>query len=372
MPRLVAHFTDSTVFGGAEQMLLALIAGLQQTDVDQVLVHHQAQGLSGLLDAVTELGVETVAVEAMPEGWAGAAQIPRFARAIRQLRPDVFHAHLTWSIACKFALAGAAAARVPAVIATHQLYVDFPMNGSRRLQQRLIGHGIDRHVAVSRHVAERLVETFPWLAERVTVIPNAVDAARFRGQPDPELRRELSAGTSARLVLVPARLASQKGQRYAIEAVTALADVRLVFAGDGPDRASLEAYSDELGVADRVIFLGHRDDVPRLLASCDAAMLPSLYEGLPVAVLEAMASGCPVVATRIGGTDEAIVDGQTGLLVPPSDGRALARGIDRLLSDAALAKRLAASGRAEVEAEYSTRQLVSRNEQLYAELAARA
>jgi glycosyltransferase involved in cell wall biosynthesis len=368
MRKAITHFTDSPTFGGAEKMLLALVEGLQAEGWEQNIVYHPGPGLAPLLEEARRLGVQTIAVKPLQEGLVGAARIPSFARLLRRLDAPVFHAHLTWSMACKFALGAAAAARVPAVVATHQLFVDFPATLSRKAQQRLIARGVDRHVAVSEHVGRRLVATFPWIAERVVVVPNAVDTDRFHVDADPALGNDLRNGTDSRLVLVPARLDKQKGQHFAIAALRDLPDVRLVLAGEGPDRGALASHARELGVADRVVFLGLRHDVPTLLATCDVAVLPSLYEGLPVAPLEAMAAGCPVVATRIGGTDEAIDDGRTGLLVPPEDSNALARGINRVLSDAELAGRLARAGRADVEKRYSVRQLVARNVRLYAEL----
>jgi glycosyltransferase involved in cell wall biosynthesis len=127
-----------------------------------------------------------------------------------------------------------------------------------------------------------------------------------------------------------------------------------VLAGDGPLRADLEAEARDLGVAGRCVFLGQRADVPALLAAADLFVLPSLYEGLPVSVLEAMAAQRPIVATAIGGTDEAVTNEVTGLLVPPRDAAALASAIRRMRADPALARRLASGGRERVEREFSS------------------
>ena len=131
-------------------------------------------------------------------------------------------------------------------------------------------------------------------------------------------------------------------------------DATFVFAGDGPLRIALEAEARRLGVAVRCVFLGQRSDVPALLAAADLFVLPSLYEGLPVSVLEAMAAGRPVVATAIGGTDEAVTSEETGLLVAPRDPAALASAIRRLQADPALARRLAAAARGRVERDFSS------------------
>jgi glycosyltransferase involved in cell wall biosynthesis len=166
-------------------------------------------------------------------------------------------------------------------------------------------------------------------------------------------------------VLTPARLHQQKGHAYLLTAAALVPDATFVLAGDGPLRAELEQRARELGVAGRCLFLGERADVPDLLAAADLFLLPSLWEGLPLSVLEAMAAGRPVVATAIGGTDEAVTDGVTGLLVPPRDPAAIAAAIARLRDDPGLAERLAAAGRARVEREFSSRATAERVMRIY-------
>ncbi len=140
--------------------------------------------------------------------------------------------------------------------------------------------------------------------------------------------------------------------------------------GDGPERGALESQVATLGLRDRVQFLGYRPDIPGLLAGCDLFVLPSLYEGLPLSILEAMAAGKPVVATAIGGTDEVIVPDCTGLLVPPGDAPALATAIRTLLADPPLARRLARAGQARVATMFSAAQMVRQVTQVYDELLA--
>jgi glycosyltransferase involved in cell wall biosynthesis len=125
-----------------------------------------------------------------------------------------------------------------------------------------------------------------------------------------------------------------------------------------------------LGLAERVRFLGHREDVPALLRSCDIFVLPSLFEGLPVAVLEAMGAGKPVVATAISGTDEAVVHGETGFLVAAGDPVGLAEAIRRLLADPSLALRFGMAGRARVERQFSSETMADRVSEMYGQLLA--
>jgi glycosyltransferase involved in cell wall biosynthesis len=306
-------------------------------------------------------------VQPMPDGLAGARRVVPFARLLRRRRPEVFHAHLTWPLACKFGLAGAVLARVPAVVATQQLIPQFVMTRSTRLQQRLLGARVGRYIAVSKDTALGLQALFPWPSDKITVVPNAVDVRGADAPLDSDLRSRLSRGHRA-VVLVAARLDPLKGHRYLLDAARSLDGVHIVLAGDGPERAALEARVRELGLEPRVTFLGFREDVPRLMRCADVVVLPSLVEGLPLTVLEAMAARVPVVATAIGGTDEAVVDGMTGVLVPPGDAAALANAVERLLSNPQLARRLSEAGAARIAEHFTAERMVARVEAVYDEL----
>ena len=365
MTRTVVHFTDSNGFGGAEQALLILMAGLKREGWCPVLMYHASPGIAPLLEGATDLGVELWPVPPMPDGLIGARRVWPFSRELRTRRPDVFHAHLTWPLACKFGLVGAIIARVPAIVATVQLYVEFPLDASIFVQQRLIIAGVGRYIAVSQEVAQRLIRKLHWPARKIQVIRNCVSPVSECGTQSPIER------TGRPIVLTVARLDEQKGHRYLLEAAAQVPEAQFVLAGDGPLRASLEAQARSLGVEDRVKFLGYRSDIADLLADCDMFVLPSLYEGLPLSILEAMSAGKPVIATHIGGTDEAVIAGETGLLVPPADSAALAAAIRSLLTDRPLAQRLATAGRARVAQEFSAAKMVQQVIAVYDELLAK-
>jgi glycosyltransferase involved in cell wall biosynthesis len=363
--RDVVCFTDSTGFGGAERALLTLLAGLDRQRWHPTLAHHWAPGVQPLVAAAQRLGVETWPVPEMPHGLTGVRRGLGLARALRRRRPHVFHAHLTWPLGAKNALLGAVASRLPAVIVTVQLYMDVPLNRSMRIQQRLIGRGVARILPVSRHNAIRLERLLGWPRTSMEVVHNAVDVTAFDRRPDPALRRAIAGHDERPVALVVARLDRQKGHRHLLAAARDVPDAVFVLAGDGPERPALEGAASQLGVGDRVRFLGERDDVAELLAACDLFVLPSLYEGLPISVLEAMAARRAVVATAIGGTDEAVVDGQTGLLVPPADPASLAAAIRRVLADAELRSRLGEAGRARVAERFSAQAMVRRVMDVY-------
>jgi glycosyltransferase involved in cell wall biosynthesis len=197
-------------------------------------------------------------------------------------------------------------------------------------------------------------------ASRIEIIPNGIDTKRFE---DRASYRPIAT------VLTVANLRSEKAHEVLLQAASIIlpAHPRLQFqiAGDGPRLAELRALASALGIADRVTFLGHREDVPALLAQADAFVLPSRSEAFPNGAIEAMAAGLPVVASAVGGLLDLIEPGRTGVLVPPDDPRALAGAIDGLVNAPARAAALGAAARDEVVRRYSFERMVRAFEDLY-------
>jgi glycosyltransferase involved in cell wall biosynthesis len=367
LTRRVLHYVDSDLFGGSEEAALQLMAALDRSRWEPVLLHHPDAGVARLVAAARQAGIRTVAVPRvrLQNRLAGVWQLRR---AIRAERPAVFHAHLSWPFACKHGVLAAWLARVPAIVGTAQLYL--PPESTR--QPRLMLRLLRRILAVSEEVRRRYAEELRIPGQRLAVVHNAIRVPPGGRQGDPAQRAALVRGGPGYLVLTPARLHPQKGHIYLIAAAAHVPDATFVLAGDGPLRAELEAQARELGIADRVLFLGERTDVPDLLAAADLVVLPSLFEGLPLSVLEAMAAERPVIATAIGGTDEAVVHQRTGMLVPARDPEALASAIQSLRSDPVLAGRLAQAGRERVEREFSTVVTARRVMEIYDQVTAEA
>jgi|SoiMethySBSTD1v2_1073268.scaffolds.fasta_scaffold42596_2 glycosyltransferase involved in cell wall biosynthesis len=368
MSRTVLHFTDSDQFGGTERALLQVLAGLDRSRWRPVLLHRPESGLAPLLQEARHLGVELRTVPQL-RGVQGWARLPALVQQIRRERAAVFHAHLTWPLACRMGLLGAALARVPAVVATAQLFVDLPPSGWTTMQHRVVSASVDRYLAVSRQVAAQLRERFGVRPDKITQVPNAVALDQFPRAVSPAPARPADPA-APQTVLTVARLDPQKGLHHLVAAAALVPEARVMVVGEGPERRALETKIAHLGLGDRVHLLGFRSDVPDLLAGSDLFVLPSLFEGLPLSILEAMAAGKPVVATAIGGNDEAVVDGATGLLVPPGDPRALADAIRALLRDPERRRRLGEAGRRRAEAEFSATAMVRRVAAVYDELLA--
>jgi glycosyltransferase involved in cell wall biosynthesis len=363
--RLV-HFAGGLVFGGVEQAILTTLRGLDRRRWRPLLMHYDDAEIGPLLDGAHAAGIRTCAIGHSRS--RTALRMARIARALARENPVIFHAHLPLPQYCRVPLAAAAIARVPAIVATAHLFQPFS-SSLQAMYQGVLNGRIDRYVAVSADIASQLRDVLRIPAHKITVIRNGVPLERFARTAEavelPDGGR--SPGGLAR-VLTLARLHPQKGLVHLIEAACLVPEAEFLIAGDGPQRAELEAKARALGVSTRVRFLGHRSDVSTLLQTCDVFVLPSLFEGLPLAVLEAMAAGRPIVASDVSGVREAIVHRETGLLVPAARADELARAIRLLISQPTLARRLGEQARRVAAREFSADVMVQRIGHLYDEL----
>jgi glycosyltransferase involved in cell wall biosynthesis len=360
----VAHYTDAQAFGGAERALLTLCAGLEAASWRQLLVH-RPEAPHQLIHEATALGVEP-RVSARTPGGRDLAGLRALTRLLRQEGAAVLHAHLPWPLRCTRGLVAAMLAGTPAIIATQQLYATLPL--PQRLRQRALSQGVHRYVAVSQAMADEMARDHVVPARKLRVVHNSVEAQAFNRAPDPALRTMLTGAQDRAVVLTLARLVWRKGLGTLLDAAALVPDAVFAIAGEGDERSMLETRIRQLGLEGRVRILGQRDDIPALLASCDLFVLPSLFEGLPLSVLEAMAAGKPVIATAVPGTREAVSEGETGLLFPPGDAPALARAVTSILADRSLAARLGRAGQVRVRQEFSAEMMTRQVEAVYGEV----
>ncbi|MFI5166983.1 MAG: glycosyltransferase family 4 protein [Thermoanaerobaculales bacterium] len=238
---------------------------------------------------------------------------------------------------------------------------------------RATARRVDAIVAVSEAVRDSVVGQLGPAAVRTRVIGNAPSPRKYEPRKRAgEVRADLGLDSSSRAVLFVGRLAEEKGCRHLVEAVPGLLSrvpgAVTLLAGHGPDRERLEALARRTGVASQVRFLGNRDDVADLLAAADVVCLPSVREGLSLSLLEAMAAGRPVVASNIAANRALLDDGITGLLVPPSDPAALARGLIAILTDPERAMEMAKAARRRALAEHSPKRQWELYSALYRDL----
>ena len=237
----------------------------------------------------------------------------------------------------------------------------------RKFASRMVSHII----AVSTQINDNLLQVFgPSLSGKITVIPNGVNTARYGGPVNRDgLRAALGLPPQSFLLAMVGTLKKVKGHTYTIQAVTNLAplfpNLHVLFIGDGELRAELETQVTAAGLENRILFLGNRQDIPDLLSACDIFVLPSLWEGLSMALLEAMATGLPIVASAVSGTVQAITPGESGLLVPPGDVPALTQAIACLVEDPHYARTLGNNAQHLAQAEFSAQRQARAHIALY-------
>jgi glycosyltransferase involved in cell wall biosynthesis len=352
----VAHLVIGGDVAGGQLVALALARASRERG-DEAVILSPTPG--PLLDRCAAAGIPARVV---PLGGAlNVRALLRLRRALREERASFVHTHGHFSVNVLGRLAGRLAG---ATVVSHLHIENVFRAGVAGRVQRLVDRSTARLCGRVLAVSEATARTLGYPARLVEVVPNGVDLA-------PAEPTSLVDGPT---VLEVARLAPVKGQRELIEALAAVPGARLVLVGvdaerGGAYRAALEEVAREAGVADRVLFAGRRDDVPSLLAGADVVALPSFAEGLPLTILEAMAQARPVVATAVGGSGEAVVDGETGVLVPAGDVEALGAALRLLLGDADLRRRLGEAGRRRVQERFSTAAMTRRVLAVYDELA---
>jgi glycosyltransferase involved in cell wall biosynthesis len=369
----VLHVISTLLRGGTEMAMLHLIRTL-----DPVRYEFRVAYLRGepVLGAEVEGAIGAPLVSIGLRRKIDPVALLRLISYVRRERIDLVHTHM--DLADYYGAAAARLGGARGVVSTRHNADEFRMRRTWKrypflLLERLSYEAADRVVGVSQGVVDFLAASEYLPRRKMMVIPNGVEPALLEHPPD-------RAAARARSKLPPfqpllgcvGRLEPQKGHTYLLQALPALLATRpgagLVIAGDGPLRAELEAEARRLGIADRVHFPGYHHDVPALLAALDLFVLPSLWEGLSKALLEAMAVGCPIVASRAVGVTEVLRDGEEGILVPLRDAGALAGAMERALGDPGLAGRLGRAARQRVIEHYSMRTVGSAFDQLYREI----
>ncbi|MBW7863432.1 MAG: glycosyltransferase [Candidatus Hydrogenedens sp.] len=356
----ILHVDEQTGWRGGEQQASWLVQGLAARGHRVWIAGRPGSPFL----AHDHGGAEAVRVPLPLRGELDLASALRLARLVRRENIQIIHAHS--SHAHGIAALACAVFRAPARLVVSRR-VSFPPKGHPLNRWKYARP--DRILCVSECVA-RVMREYGAAPEQVAVVHSAVDPARVRVDPMP--RAEMGVPEGAPLLVSAGSLVGHKDHANLLDAFARLKNefpgLWLVLAGEGPLRASLEIQAKALGVADRVRFLGHRPDAPRLIRAGTVYVSSSWSEGLGTSILEALASGTPVVATRAGGADEMVLPEKTGWLAPVRDPEALAAAVADALRRPDDARRMAAAGMALVEEEFTAPRMVERTIAVYAKL----
>ena len=365
---LVVHVVNSLAVGGLENGVVNLV-NATATRFRHVIVCMTADGP---LHARLRPEVEVIVLGKRPgqDPWA----LLRLVRLLRRLRPLIVHSR-NWPAID--AIPAARVARVPLVVhGEHGREVADPegRNPRRKRIRRALAPLVHHFVTVSADLRRWLIEDVRVPAAKVSAIHNGVDLSRFGRAGRLESRLRLDLPAEVPIVGTVGRLDPVKDQAGLIRAFakvrSAHPEALLVVVGDGPCRAELEDVAAASGQGDHVRLLGNRDDVPTVMSALDVFVLPSIAEGISNTILEAMASGLPVVATRVGGNPELVEDGIGGALVPRQDPSALAAAIAGYVADPELRRRHGLASRQRATGHFGLERMAEAYANLYTSLAA--
>jgi glycosyltransferase involved in cell wall biosynthesis len=383
----VLHIITRLDMGGSAQNTLLSCLGLDPalysvtlvkgSTVESNMTREEVQRLERDVASARRKGVTVITIPTLVRRiapWNDLRAFLAILRHIRASKPDIVHTHTS-----KAGLLGRVAAwlaRVPLIVHTphgHVFYGHFGPGLSRIFLEveRMLGCITNHLIALTPGEAEDYVDLGVMPPHKISVIPSGIDLRRFAGARVDRLskRRELGLPPAALAVGFVGWLLPIKGLSFLVRAMPGILarhpESLLVLVGKGAEEVKLRSLADSLGLNGRVLFMGWRPDVEEILPCLDLLVLPSLNEGMGRVLVEAMAAGVPIVASRIGGVPDLIWDGKNGLLVPPADCGALEQAISTLLADEPTRRRMAARGKG-ICAQYSAEGMVDQISDLYA------
>lgn len=365
----VLHICKVTGVAGAENHLLTLLTGLRGRGIDArlLLLVEPGNPVEAMIAAAASRGIP--AERSVIRADIDPVLLIQLARRLRALQPDIVHTHLFH--ADLHGIPAARLAGVKRIISSRHndnaFRRRFPYRQINRFLWRLTTAGIGISAAITRFA----IEVEGASPAQMTTIPYGLDSAGAvdRAAARAALRSELGLPPDTLLAGMVCRLIEQKGVPYALAAFARLAArfpaAHLVIAGEGPLRPVLEAQARDLRLAERVHFLGWRTDTAAIFAALDVFLMPSLWEGFGLVLLEAMAQGIPVIGSAVSAIPEVVANGETGLLCPPRDVDCLAAALGDLLADPGLRARLGAAGHTRLEERFTAERMVAQTAAVY-------
>ncbi len=366
-PLVLAQLAGSASYGGGERYLELLLGRVDASRFQSLVICPEP---GPFVDRMSKQGVRTLVVHLAP--LVNPLALIRLALVLKRERVTILQTHGARSNA--YGQVAGRLAGVPVIVSTvHNSLMEYEIGPLRRrmyvgVLRRTIRLA-DRVICVSEALRRHVIRDVGVPEARTVTVHNGIDPAGFaQAGNGAEVRAEFSMAESPLLVHI-GRFTEQKGHRYLLEALPALRSewpgLRCLMVGEGPLRDELVGMARRLDLGDCALFIGVRDDIPRVLAAADLVVLPSLSEGFPFVLLEALAMARPVIASRIAGVDELIDHGRTGWLVPPGQPSALAAAIRQALKDPARTREISQQGADWVRSRFTLGHMVAKTQAVY-------
>jgi len=365
----ILHIRQNSKIGGIQQQILSLFSAYNKEVINPIFCCFDRKDKIGR--DIENMGIEVVALNRPRSHKFSGSIVAELYKLMK--KKDIHVARTHGYRANLYGRIAAWMAGVPVIIASVHNNYRKDKRLERRIANRILARGTDRIVAVSESIASDIVKYDNVNPSKILVIPNGVDAIRFAPQKKSEkICNELSIEGKDMIIGFVGRLVPAKGIEYLIEAASYLKkqyqNLKLIIVGDGYLADSLRQKALELGMNNIVIFTGERRDIPDILSCISIFVMPSLAEGLPNSLLEAMAMGKPVVATEVGGTAEIVKHDVNGLLVPPGNSKSLAEAITLLLENTSLSANIGQTARDFISQNYGIETIARKWESLYKSL----
>lgn len=367
----VLHIQKAKGISGSENHLLTLLPRLKRKELDiQFLGLVEARrGTDEFCVKLEQRGIATTVIPIRAD--FDPICLWQTYSFIKKAKPDLVHTHLIHGDL--YGTVAAKLASVPHVISTKHGYSSFHKISKFYRLNKFIARFVDRYITISQALQEYCAEAEGIPKSKMVAIHYALDSISLNGDRTVKMiRSDYNVPSDSFLLVIIGRLIEVKGHKYLFEAIREVKErgknVRLLVVGDGALRHSLEQAVVELGIRQEVSFLGFRTDVCGILLASDLFLLPTLGEGFGLVLLEAMAAGKPIVASNVTSIPEVVVNGETGLLVPPRDSHALAEAIDRFLGEPELRGKMGEASRQRVKEYFPVEKMVNATVKVYKEV----
>jgi len=365
----ILYFTDAPYFGGAEKYLELLIAALPK---DRFEPHVLTVSGARLGDFPKRLaGSGAITHEMKLNGPGSASGYVEFAKIVRKVKPQLLHVNLAGTYDALASLVAPVSwlSGCRCVVTTEHLAM---VEGTwkRRCAKRLGGFFIKAVISISQSNVEYLNRGNNIPLSRIVVIHNGVNIADLDRATPSQTRAKLGLKDSTFIFAIVGSLVERKGHAYLLDALARLRlsggpESALLIVGEGEEKDALLRKCSDLGLSGSVFFLGHRDDVQGIMLDMDCLVVPSTMEGMPFVILEAMVASKSVIASKIYGIPEVILEGESGLLVPPRDVESLCAALSRLASSPGLSREMGSAGRRRAETHFSVERMAGEVEHVY-------
>ncbi len=366
----VAHISKVTGIAGSETHLLMLLPGLagQGVDVTMIMLEDPSRRADDFYEAMSAKGITVERVEIGSH--IDLTLTKRLAETFKQLKPDIVHTHLIHADLYGTAAAGRAGVR--GIVSSRHNDNPFRSNPAIKLANRQAMRRADRVITISEALNRFVREVEGIEAEKVKTVHYGLEPPEFPANAREEGRRRFGYDGDRPVIGMFGRLIEQKGVDTLINAFVqvqqAVPDAALLIVGDGDRRAELEQLAASLGIKNTVTFTGWVPQAYKLIPTCDLIAMPSRWEGFGLVALEAMGSARPLIASRVSALPEIVVDGETGLLVPPDDPELLAEAIVPVLADHSLASRMGEAGYRRLVGSFSVSKMIQGTLSVYEEM----